>query len=251
MIADVFCGMGGWSAGAAQAGVGPIVGLDLDPWACTTHAAAGFGTIRTDVTAYPASRFRGRLYGLTISPPCTDWTVAGLRRRTAGPSGRLVEQVIRWAVEARPVWIAAEQVPTVRPVWRAFAEALGRIGYHCWTGALNAADYGVPQLRRRAFLLAHLGAQPHPPVPTHAAVPSVSLGGTVLARHVYMAEALGWDANDYPEAEWARLRPATTVLGEPRIARPRKYGGGSQSFGATRVTLEELLVLQFTGPPNG
>lgn len=146
------------------------------------------------MAAYPAAVFAGKLEGLIASPPCPDWSKAGKRATVNGATGALVAEVIRWAVEARPTWIAAEQVDTVLPLWRAFAGELRRLGYRCWCGLLDAADYGVPQNRVRAFLLAHAGGQPQPPAPTHAERPAVDLAGGTLEPWVSMAAALGLDA---------------------------------------------------------
>jgi site-specific DNA-cytosine methylase len=80
---------------------------------------------------------------------------------------------------------------------------LGRLGYACWTGILEAERYGVPQTRERAFLLARLDGTPCPPAPTHQRyVPGegqrhdVTLEGEILPW-VSMAEALGWDGAGY------------------------------------------------------
>jgi DNA (cytosine-5)-methyltransferase 1 len=66
----------------------------------------------------------------------------------------LVCEPLRWALSLRPEWMACEQVPAVLPVWERIATVLASCGYSTWTGVLNARDYGVPQDRRRAILIA-------------------------------------------------------------------------------------------------
>jgi DNA (cytosine-5)-methyltransferase 1 len=60
-------------------------------------------------------------------------------------------------------------------------------GYRTWTGVLDAADYGVPQGRDRAFLLASVDRRPLTPTPTHSRIPSMFTDGWVTT-----GDALGW-----------------------------------------------------------
>jgi site-specific DNA-cytosine methylase len=69
-----------------------------------------------------------------------------------------------------PEWVAMEEAPDVLPLWKQYAAVLRRWGFSVWTGTLNAADYGVPQTRRRANLLASRVRTTQPPAPTHAQV---------------------------------------------------------------------------------
>ncbi|MFF3097960.1 DNA cytosine methyltransferase [Streptomyces cyaneofuscatus] len=71
-----------------------------------------------------------------------------------------VLQPLRWIMEAklrrrRPYKvIVLEQVPTVLPVWKHFAEILRRTGYAAEAHVLRSEEFGVPQARRRAVLIA-------------------------------------------------------------------------------------------------
>jgi DNA (cytosine-5)-methyltransferase 1 len=153
VIVDLFAGVGGWTCGLESLGL-TDVGFELDRHACATRAAAGYATIRADIATYPLDHFRD-VDGLIASPPCQDFSVAGARRGINGDRGQLVTEVLRWAEALRPRWIACEQVPPVLPIWRDYLCQLSTLGYSGWAGILNAADYGVPQTRKRAFLLAH------------------------------------------------------------------------------------------------
>jgi DNA (cytosine-5)-methyltransferase 1 len=195
MIVDLFAGPGGWSEGLRM--VSPElhaaeVGIEWDDAACRTRAAAGHRTVRADVSAYPVKPFMGKVTGLIASPPCTDYSVAGGRAGIDGESGRLVTEVLRWADALRPEWIACEQVPPVLPIWQEYAVTLRSWGYSAWAGILNAADFGVPQTRQRAFLIASRVRAAVPPEPTHAKNPAPSLFGPELLPWVSMADALGW-----------------------------------------------------------
>jgi DNA (cytosine-5)-methyltransferase 1 len=187
VILDLFAGPGGWDQGAKMLGL-DAVGLEWDHAACMTAVAAGHPRIRCDVAQYPTAPFVGKVTGLIASPPCTDFSTAGAMRRTAGNSGHLVLEVMRWAEGLNPEWIAAEQVPAVLSIWQEYAARLRNHGFRTWTGILNAADYGVPQERRRAILLASQVAPVTPPVPTHVAAPHEDLFGVSLPPWVTLAE---------------------------------------------------------------
>lgn len=132
----------------------------------------------------------------------------------------LVVEPLRWLLALRPETVAFEQVPPVLPLWRMFAPLLERIGYRTWYGILNAADYGVPQTRRRAFLIASRVGRALPPLPTHCRGGSFSLTGTLLPW-VSMAEALGWGMT---------ARPSVTVAaGSSRQGGPDPLDGGAGS----------------------
>lgn len=192
-VVDLFAGAGGWSEGLGLIGLADV-GLELDGAACRTRVAAGHLTIRCDVTSYPPERFVGA-EGLIASPPCQDWSTAGGMAREEGESGNLVHVVPEWVEVVHPRWIACEQVPQVLPAWQAHAALYRSWGYNVWTGYLDAADFGVPQNRLRAFLLASIDGPAHPPVPTHTTGSEHGLFGT-LEPAVTLADVLdlepGW-----------------------------------------------------------
>lgn len=224
-VVDLFAGPGGWDKGAESLGLRPI-GIELDEWACRTRAAAGLLTIRADVTTLDPLSF-APVEGLIASPPCPDFSVAGKGAGIDGETGRLMFEVPRWAVALRPRWIACEQVPPALEWWESFARDLQHLGYKTWTGVLCAADYGTPQTRTRAFLLARLDRQPFPPEPTHAKHPQPDLFGNVPERWVSMADALGWTcaptweqvrAYDGEVRRFDAAKPAPTVAGARKPA---------------------------------
>ncbi|WP_285563700.1 DNA cytosine methyltransferase [Streptomyces sp. RTGN2] len=89
-----------------------------------------------------------------------------------------VLQPLRWIMEAKLKRgkayevVVLEQVPTVLPVWKLYAQLLRRIGYAADAHVLHAEDFGVPQTRRRAVLIAqwdpeNTGRRVHFPRATH------------------------------------------------------------------------------------
>lgn len=132
--------------------------------------------------------------GIWASPPCQTFSTAGsgsgrraldevvslvrenvwkspvaLRNRTAeleDDRTGLVLTPLAYAYRYRPAYLVLEQVVPVRPVWESFVAPLEEMGYSVWTGVLDASDYGVPQTRRRAYLIARddnvVAAPPEP-----------------------------------------------------------------------------------------
>lgn len=190
-VVDLFAGPRGWSEGLATLGLADV-GIEWDADACATAVAAGHLTIRADVSTYPPEVFTGAR-GVIASPPCPDFSLAGSGMGRSGKSGWLVDEPVRWVEELHPEWVVCEQVPGALPVWHEHAHRYRALGYSVWCGVVNAADYGVPQTRTRAVLLAsRVRSVARPPV-THARQPT--LFG--LPPWVTMSEACGWPPGEY------------------------------------------------------
>lgn len=207
MIIDLFAGPGGWSQGLRM--LSPAmhqteIGFEWDMAACLTRTAAGHRTVRTDIAQFPLDQFGDKVTGLIASPPCQDFSLAGPQNGVDGDRGQLIHQVVRWVEALQPEWVACEQVPPALPVWRDFAEQFHSMGYSAWCGVLNAANYGVPQTRKRAFLIASRTHQVQPPEPTHQQNPEPSLFGE-LKPWVAMCEASGWDQHNLSHTLFGRI----------------------------------------------
>ncbi|WP_289479224.1 DNA cytosine methyltransferase, partial [Klebsiella pneumoniae] len=90
---------------------------------------------------------------------------------------------------------------TVLPGWEAVAEILRAAGYHVATGRLSAEEYGVPQTRVRAFLIASLAHEVRLPEPTHQPYREGApqgQGALGLLPWVSMAEAIDWGMTERP-----------------------------------------------------
>lgn len=102
----------------------------------------------------------------------------------------LILQPARRIAQMRPEHVAMEQVPGALPVFEAYAVVLRDLGWSATVGVLNAANYGVPQTRRRAILVASRHGAARLPAPTHAEHADDLFGG--LAPWVSMRDAVGW-----------------------------------------------------------
>lgn len=222
---DLFSGAGGWDVGAHSLGLNGV-GVEWDAAAVATHTAAGFTSVQGSVTDFGPADYPST--GLIASPPCTSFSAAGkgkgrkaldqvladLDRIADGgqaveeyddPTTPLVLEPMRWAYEARAMgspygWIALEQVPTVLPVWEHMAVYLSAWGYSVFVGNLQAEQYGVPQTRKRAVLIASLDREVFMPTPTHSKYHSRKPDrlDEGVEKWVSMAEALSWGLTNRP-----------------------------------------------------
>jgi len=167
---DLFCGAGGSSLGAMAAGFEIVAGFDIWPVAGLVYRA-NFPAARfhlCDLAVLDGSDIRS-IYGdlgdvdlVLASPPCTDHSLA---RGAAPPSPAGLDLpwcVLEFARIFRPRWVVVENVIQMRR-WhgfRSFLHALMHLGYCVRVQILDAADFGVPQRRRRLYVVCDREADP-------------------------------------------------------------------------------------------
>ena len=127
----------------------------------------------------------GRIDLILASPECTSHSVARGKRKRFQWSMKLAFQVTRFSKVLRPRWIVIENVPNMRNwvQYRKFKRTLKIQGYKVTEQELVASDFGVPQSRKRLFLICdRLQIPPKiiPPqnTPTLPASSIVNLNGT-------------------------------------------------------------------------
>jgi DNA (cytosine-5)-methyltransferase 1 len=94
--------------------------------------------------------------------PCQAFSIAGLRAGLDDPRGNLTIEFARLADRLRPLWLVWENVPGVLSIddgrtFGAFLGLLVQLGYGVAYRILDAQFFGVPQRRRRVFVVGHLG----------------------------------------------------------------------------------------------
>lgn len=205
IIVDCFCGGGGASLGIAQAmGRHPDVAIDNSEKALATHAANSPGTlhINADMTELsPRSVLPRRPIGLLwASPSCTVFSLGrnGTKKAPCATTRELAWTVARWAKERRPRVVMMENVRRFEQwgrlnkngqpnkkhageTFERFVDSFRSLGYDIEWRALDAADYGVPQHRKRLFIIARNDGEPiRWPMPTHGdAVPYRTVRGCI------------------------------------------------------------------------
>jgi DNA (cytosine-5)-methyltransferase 1 len=173
---DLFAGAGGMSLGFEQAGFDIAAAVEIDPIHCATHEYnfPHTTTICASVIDLSGSEIRRRaslgqqeidvVFG---GAPCQGFSLMG-KRAFDDPRNQLVFHYVRIVQELNPKYCVFENVRglTLGKHAQFLAEliaALDKVGYDVITPyqVLNAADYGVPQDRRRLFLIGtRKGLQP-------------------------------------------------------------------------------------------
>lgn len=105
---------------------------------------------------------QGSIDLLVGGTPCQSFSVAGLREGLRDPRGNLMLTYGAIAGHFRPTWIVWENVPGVLSSnggrdFGTFLGMLGQLGYGFSYRVLDAQYFGVPQRRRRVFVVGHLG----------------------------------------------------------------------------------------------
>jgi DNA (cytosine-5)-methyltransferase 1 len=204
-VIDLFAGAGGWDVAGRLLGI-DFLGIEVDPIACATRRSAGLKTLQADVRLLDIGDY-SPCEILVASPPCQRFSSSSPRRKIVSTlpynikrrtkwrgysdqGEELVAVPIEWVGMLRPYAVAFEQVPAVLPIWEEHAARMGEWGYSTWTGVLNAADFGVPQDRPRAVLLASRVDEVAPPARTERSAtiyPTIvcnrrSAGGVIVGR---------------------------------------------------------------------
>ena len=179
-VIDLFSGCGGLALGFEKAGFGIAGGLEIVPEACdtvTSNLCWRYGKekgshITGDITQLDPDIFSGRFgdEGCIVigGPPCQAYSLAGRaklrslgsdRINTNDARGYLYQDFLRFATGLNARAVVMENVPESvnyggKNIPETVCCALEENGYRAFWTVLNAADFGVPQIRERVFAIA-------------------------------------------------------------------------------------------------
>ena len=166
---DLFCGGGGSSWGARKAGVEMVGAVDVWNVATQTYAdnfpsaRGNVITTRLDDASGPhIFKNIGSVDLIIASPECTHHSIARGAKPRDEESRRSGWYLLRFIEEMRPRWLVLENV-TPMSGWPGFEELMARLracGYYVSIQKLDASDFGVPQSRKRLFILCDRMRQP-------------------------------------------------------------------------------------------
>ena len=234
---SLFAGAGGMDLGAERAGYRVQAAVELNPDAAATmeknfdHLVSP--VIQRDILAVPtrellrAAGLKGRERPdlLIGGPPCTAFSKSGFwldwKRAGLDPDASLLQAYTRVLAEARPRYFVLENVYALtynnrasRPAFERLLREIDDAGYHCRAKVLNAANYGVPQLRPRLFIVGAPKGKPLPehPEPTHGGSWERQRTGNGERPHATSGDALrGLITDPEPEevvrGQYAHLLP--------------------------------------------
>jgi DNA (cytosine-5)-methyltransferase 1 len=164
---DLFSGAGGGSWGAREAGVEIVAAFDLWQVACETHElnfpdTECITSRLEEIDVFALAQRLGRIDLIIASPECTNHSPAKGNKPRCEQSKETAFQIVRFAKIFEPRWLVIENVVNMRKWSRyvEFKQDLEALGYKIGEQVLNAAHFGVPQSRRRLFLLADKCEQP-------------------------------------------------------------------------------------------
>jgi DNA (cytosine-5)-methyltransferase 1 len=183
---SLFAGCGGDTLGLTEAGFAVVGEVEKNRAARETHrlnfpeVSALGAEVGGDITRIPDgtfTRLRGEIDVLFAGFPCQGFSHAG-KKDPNDPRNRLFWDFVRAAQLASPRWIVGENVSGLlkrstddgkTPVSEVISRAFEEVGYRMAEPfVLNAADFGVPQIRRRVFFVGSRDGLPFtPPRATH------------------------------------------------------------------------------------
>lgn len=164
-VLDLFCGCGGLSLGFIQAGYEVVLGVDIDAAALRTYeknhteSEVLLGDLSDEKTfARMLDKVNGQKIDVVIGgPPCQGFSLTGPRNLN-DERNKLYRAVLRSVEELNPKAFIIENVPGMASLYdgkirEEIIQYFEDIGYTVNSDILLAADYGVPQMRKRLFFV--------------------------------------------------------------------------------------------------
>ncbi|HQN19565.1 MAG TPA: DNA cytosine methyltransferase [Syntrophobacteraceae bacterium] len=245
---DLFCGAGGMALGARQAGIKVCLAIDSDCHATSTYAHNHRQTrtlsmdIRS-VTTIPGQKVENLPKIIFGGPPCQGFSTSNQRtRKVTNPLNWLFLEYMRIVKLWKPDWIVLENVKGMSDTERGFfldsiVTHLESAGYVVSWWILNAADFGVPQIRQRLFIIGSLhGIKVEKPQPTSE-------------QPVTVGEAIG----DLPEIGNGASTDVLPYRTKPRSSYAKKMRGRMTRSSNNLVTKNADYIIERYKfiPPGG
>lgn len=158
-VISLFSGAGGLDLGFERAGFKIVMANEYDKniWATyeKNHSAP---LMKEDIRNIQEADFPSEVDGIIGGPPCQSWSEAGAQRGINDERGKLFYDYIRILKDKQPKFFLAENVSgmlanrhsdAVKNITKCFEDC----GYNVSITLVNAADYGVPQDRKRVFYI--------------------------------------------------------------------------------------------------
>jgi len=242
-IVELFAGIGGVAGGLLDAGgFEPVLLIDREPLAAKVFKgnfpayATRFYTRSVDarLSGSKLCELAGsRIDGILGCPPCQGFSAAGLRDPDDARN-ELLEEMRRLIASVKPLFFLMENVPSLSSSrqFERFSKSL-ESKYKIASRVLNAAEFGIPQLRRRLVVFGihcDAGVSPSFPAPTHGGAGRVFdycsgrylLPSSHAGRHAFQV---------HPELRFARRRMVTlsAALDDLPADPPMHRRGGESS----------------------
>lgn len=265
-ILDTFAGAGGFSLGFEMAGCDVVGGVEMDSWASETfaHNHKDAIVITRDIQQVGDDEL-GTIFAprrpevLLGGPPCQGFSIC---RKSAGdptdPRNSLFEEFLRVARVLRPDCVIMENVPNIEnartrggeSVMGIIKRELRGLGYHVVHTVLDATSFGIPQMRRRLFVIASAHPLENPfPAPTHSVQGDE---GSLFDGELMRCPTL-WEAiSDLPPLDAGEGADAQDYTTEPRNEYQRELRkGSSHIWNHTAMRHSKRMVERFASMTCG
>ena len=161
---DLFAGVGGLSLGFEMSGFDVILAIEYDASIAEAYEYNHPNTnvLVADITTLPIEKtfsyFKDKTTVIFGGPPCQGFSQKGQRLKAKDERNFLFHYFVSVVEYVRPQYFVMENVPNLLTTERSyFKKEIENLfepqGYKMTFGVLNAADYGVPQNRRRAVII--------------------------------------------------------------------------------------------------
>lgn len=235
-VVDLFAGAGGFSLGFKMAGYKISLAIEIDKWAAKTlqkNKARSTVVLNDDIRNYSneskiKQQFSDHVDVIIGGPPCQGFSVAGPPKKDPGdPRNSLFIDFANWVNVLKPNVFVLENVHGIlsrknakgKKVIDIISNTFKEIGYETEIWVLDAADFGVPQFRRRVLIVGNsAGLEIGAPNPTNSGNAKKKQSSTNLDPYVTSYEAIsdlpklksgeGEEVRDYtiaPQNDYQRL----------------------------------------------
>lgn len=165
---DMFSGIGGFRAGLERAGGFTCIGhCEIDQYADRAYRAA-HNVKESEVFYKDATKINpGTIPDFDLlcgGFPCQSFSIAGKRKGFEDKRGTLFFEIARVAAAKHPPYLLLENVPGLLShdggrTFAAILDTLCRLRYNVEVQVLNSKDFGVPQSRRRVYIVGYLDSR--------------------------------------------------------------------------------------------
>lgn len=241
---DLFCGCGGISVGLRSAGFEVLAGVDINEKYISsfTKNFPESLTVTKDINQIPPSEFldmiglrKGELTLLAGGPPCQGFSknVPRKYRYLEDDRNQLIRTYLDYCEYMQPAMILMENVAEMRNGFnQAYTQEiesrLEAAGYTVHHAVLTAADYGVPQMRHRAFFMANrVDVKLTTPPPTHLPLGDNKTSDLFGANNYVKV----WDAiSDLPSLKHGESMVPGKYISTPQNDFQKKIRSNSSNF---------------------
>ena len=269
-VIDLFAGCGGFSVGLKKSGFSHLLAVEWDSSCCETFRANISPRILQcaiqEVESFPHCDL------LVGGPPCQGFSNLG-EKVPNDPRRQLWRHFVRAISDSKPLIFVMENVPPIlcSAEYEEILRVSRSLGYQVEGRVLNSADYGVPQQRKRAFVVGSRIGEPLFPIQTHrnpkiqpnfenAALPLWRTVRDAIGDLPRKPTELNWHIGRNPTVlslkRYQHIPPGGNRFDLPNSLKPecwkKKTQGGTDLFGRLRWNEPSVTIrTEFYKPEKG